>query len=77
VKHIIHVHQQKIRQGLNAIIDRTYKGSTHHSRVNIICPCGCEHIAAVVVQSEQPDRCGARVWIEAEQTEHTNGVTEK
>jgi hypothetical protein len=70
MKHIIHVHQQKIKKGLDAIIDRTYKGSTHHRRVEIICPCGCGHVAATVVQSETPDSCGARVWIEAQDTKH-------
>lgn len=66
MKHIIHVHQQKIKKGLDAIIDRTYKGSTHHRRLNIVCKCG--QIAATVVQSDTPDTCGARVWIETEQT---------
>jgi len=73
MKHIIHVHQQKIRKGLAAIIDRTYKGSTHHQSLNIICP-HCLNVAATVVQSEAPDRCGARVWIEAEETEPKEGV---
>ena len=68
MKHIIHVHQQKIRQGLAAIIDRTYKGSTHSNRLEIVCPCGCDYTAAVIVQVEEPDSCGARVWIEAKQT---------
>ena len=63
MKHVIHVHQQKIRKAEPAIIDRTYKGSTHHTGLEIICPCG--ETAARVVQSETPDRCGARVWIEA------------
>jgi hypothetical protein len=53
-----------MRKGLSAIIDRTYKGSTHHTRLPILCP-NCSTEAAVVVQSEIPDRCGARVWIEA------------
>ena len=70
MKHILHVHQQKIRKNLNAIIDRTYKGSTHHRRLEIICPCGCEYVAAVMVQSDTPDSCGARVWIEAHETRH-------
>lgn len=65
MKHVIHVHQQNIRKDLDAIIDRTYKGSTHHRRLNIVCPCGCNKVAATVVQSEKPDSCGARVWIEA------------
>lgn len=67
MKHVIHVHQQKIRKGLNAIIDRTYKGSVHRRRVSIVCP-NCGEVAAKVVQSEVPDSCGARVWIEAEET---------
>jgi len=65
MKHIIHVHQQKIKKGLDAIIDRTYKGSTHSRGLTISCPhCGQE--AAKIVQSDTPDKCGARVWIEAE-----------
>lgn len=65
MKHIIHVHQQKIKKGLDAIIDRTYKGSKHSRGLTILCPsCGCD--AAKIVQSQEPDRCGARVWIEAE-----------
>lgn len=59
MKHVIHVHQQKMRKGEAAIIDRTYKGSTHHRRVTIAGP-------SVIVHSESPDRCGARVWIETE-----------
>ena len=59
MKHVIHVHQQKMRKGEAAIIDRTYKGTTHHRRVTIAGP-------SVIVHSESPDRCGARVWIETE-----------
>tara|TARA_Y100000310_G_scaffold178918_1_gene178891 strand:+ start:105 stop:302 length:198 start_codon:yes stop_codon:yes gene_type:complete len=59
MKHVIHVHQQKIKKGEAAIIDRTYKGSTHHRRLFINGPC-------VIVHSPTPDRCGARVWIETE-----------
>jgi hypothetical protein len=69
LKHIIHVHQQKIKKGLAAIIDRTYKGSTHHTSLDIVCP-HCSNIAATVVQSDTPDKCGARVWIEAESTKN-------
>jgi hypothetical protein len=69
MKHIIHIHQQKIRKGLAAIIDRTYKGSTHHRTLEIICP-SCQSVAATVIQSDTPDSCGARVWIEATDT-HT------
>ena len=68
MKHIVHVHQQKIRKNEDAIIDRTYKGSTHHRRLEIICPCGCGEVAATVVQADEPDSCGARVWIEATET---------
>ena len=65
MKHVIHVHQQKIKKGLDAIIDRTYKGSKHSRGVIIACPhCGKE--AAKIVQSDTPDQCGAKVWIEAE-----------
>lgn len=64
MKQIIHVHQQKIRKGQPAIISRTYRGSTHHRRLEIRCP-GCGEVAAVAIQSDTPDRCGARVWIEA------------
>lgn len=67
MKHIIHVHQQKIRKNEPAIIDRTYKGSTHHSQLAIVCECGKK--AATVIHSPQPDSCGARVWIEATNTE--------
>ncbi len=59
MKHVIHVHQQKLKKGEAAIIDRTYKGSTHHRRVYVDGPC-------YIVQPEEPDRCGARVWIETE-----------
>lgn len=59
MKSIIHVHQQLIRKGEPAIIVRTYKGSTHHSKVEILGP-------STMVHSSEPDRCGARVWIETE-----------
>lgn len=68
MKHVVHVHQQRMRRDEPAIIDRTYRGSTHHQRLEILCPCGCGQVAATVVQSRQPDRCGARVWIEAAAT---------
>ena len=58
-KHVLHVHQQKIKKNEPAIIDRTYKASTHHRRVFIDGPC-------ILVQSDTPDRCGARVWIETQ-----------
>lgn len=57
MKKIIHVHQQKIKKGEPAIIVRTYKGSTHYSKITIKGDC-------VMVHSPEPDRCGARVWIE-------------
>lgn len=66
MKHIIHVHQQNIRQNKPAIIDRTYKGSTHSTSLDIVCKCG--EVAATVVQQEKPDSCGARVWIKADAT---------
>jgi hypothetical protein len=75
MKHTIHVHQQNIKKGDNAIIDRTYKGSTHHRSLDIICPCGCEQIAATIVQSDEPDSCGARVWITAQKTRTTPFVS--
>jgi hypothetical protein len=57
VKKTIHVHQQNIRKGLDSIIVRTYKGSTHHRVVDIDGP-------SRIVHSDTPDSCGARVWIE-------------
>lgn len=59
MKKIIHVHQQLIKKGEPAIIVRTYKGSEHFSRVEILGP-------SVMVHSTVPDSCGARVWIETE-----------
>ncbi len=67
MKHVIHVHQQKIRKGEPAVIDRTYKGSTRSRGLAIKCFCG--QTAATVIQSDTPDSCGARVWIEANLTE--------
>lgn len=70
MKAIIHVHQQRIKKGLDALICRTYKGSTHHRRIDLSCPdCGT-HVATLE-QHEQPDRCGARVWIDVD----TNSVS--
>lgn len=54
MKKIIHVHQQKIKKGEPALIVRTYKGSKHFISVEIM---GDAHL----VQSDEPDRCGARV----------------
>lgn len=59
MKKTIHVHQQLIRKDEPAIIVRTYKGSEHFSRVEILGP-------SVMVHSLTPDSCGARVWIETE-----------
>ena len=59
MKKIIHVHQQKIKKGEPAIIVRTYKGSKHYTSVEILGP-------SRMVHSPNPDRCGARVWIETE-----------
>lgn len=59
MKKVIHVHQQLIRKGEPAIIVRTYKGSEHFSKVEILGP-------SIMVHSPEPDRCGARVWIETE-----------
>ena len=57
MRHVVHVHQQKLRKGEPAIIDRTYQGSTHHRELELPG-------SARIVQSDTPDRCGARVWIE-------------
>lgn len=67
MKHIIHIHQLNLKKNDDAIIDRTYKGSTHHRNLIIHCP-SCHSVAAEVVQSETPDHCGARAWIEATET---------
>lgn len=67
MKHTIHVHQQNIRANKPAIIDRTYRGSVHSRELNIVCPA-CHHVAATVVQTEEPDKCGARVVIKATET---------
>lgn len=67
MKHVIHVHQHKLRAGAAALIDRTWRGSTHHRTIHILCP-DCGTPAATVVQSDVPDRCGARAWIEATAT---------
>lgn len=74
MKHVIHVHQQKIKKGLDAIIDRTYKGSRHSRGVSVMCP-SCGSLAAKVIQSDIPDKCGARVWIEAEKVGEDHATT--
>ena len=57
MKHQVHIHQQRLRKGLPAIIHRTYKGSEYHQAFTIPKD-------AVVVQPEKPLACGARAWIE-------------
>lgn len=57
MKKIIHVHQQLLKKGEPAIIVRTYKSSKHYTKVEIDGP-------STIVHSAEPDRCGARVWIE-------------
>lgn len=59
MKHVLHVHQQLMRKGEPALIDRTYRGSKHYTRIEISGPC-------VLIQSDTPDACGARVWLETE-----------
>ena len=66
MKHVIHVHQQRMRSKKPAIIDRTYKRSTHHTKLDIVCKRG--EVAATVIQHEEQDACGAHIWIEAEYT---------
>ena len=56
-KKVIHVHQQKLRKGENCIIVRDYQGSKHYKEIEIEGP-------VKVIYSDEPDRCGARVWIE-------------
>lgn len=69
--HIIHVHQDRIREGMDAIIDRSPEGKTFHRNLHIVCPCGCDRVAATMKQSIVPESPGgARVWVEAEQTRH-------
>lgn len=55
---IIHVHQQRIKQGLPSVIVRRRGKSRHFSRVEI-------HGPSTMIHSPIPDRCGARVWIES------------
>ena len=57
MKHRVHIHQHRLRQGLAAVIHRTYKGSEYHRVFEI--PKG-----AKVIQSDTPLSCGARAWIE-------------
>ncbi len=60
MKHVIHVHQQKMKAGQAAIIDRTYRGSRHSRRLRLSCFC-CGQTVGEFVQTDEPDRCGARV----------------
>ncbi len=57
MKHQVHIHQQRLRQGKPAIIHRTYKGTSYHREYEV--PAG-----AKVIQPEKPLSCGARAWIE-------------
>lgn len=57
MKTVIHIHQQRIKKGLPAIIVRTYKGVTYTRKVEF-------GDGAVLHQPEKPLDCGARVWIE-------------
>ncbi len=59
MKKTIHVHQQLIKKGEPAIIVRSYRGSEHYSRVEIQGP-------STMIHSPEPDRCGARVWLETD-----------
>ena len=53
MKHQVHIHQQRLRQGLDAVIHRS-----EYLRTFTI-PKG-----ATVIQSDKPLSCGARAWIE-------------
>ncbi len=64
---VLHVHQQLIKKGEPALICRTYRGSTHHTRIDILGP-------STLVHSPSPDRCGARVWIETDAPVEADGV---
>lgn len=59
IKKVIHVHQGRMRKGLPALLVRTYRGSQYFRRVEVLGP-------TTLVHAEEPDRCGARVWIETE-----------
>lgn len=56
-----------MRQGKPAIIDRTYKRSTHHTHLIIVCP-HCDREAAEVIQTTEQDACGAHITIHATKT---------
>jgi hypothetical protein len=57
MKVIIHVHQQRIRQGKAAISVKTYRGTRYTRRYRI-------GLDAVIHQPVKPLACGAKVWIE-------------
>lgn len=57
IKKTIHIHQALMRKGLPAIIVRTYRGSKHYKKVEILGP-------STIIHADEPDRCGARCWIE-------------
>lgn len=63
MKHTIHIHQQKLRKNQPAIIDRTWRNTTHHTQLTIHCP-NCGTPTATIKQTDTPDKCGARAWIE-------------
>jgi len=48
-----------MRKGEPAIINRTYKGSTHHREIRGNGPWR-------IIQSDEPDSCGARIVIETD-----------
>jgi hypothetical protein len=63
--YVIHVHQQRIRQGLPAVIIRSSRGGKtlgYHTEVKLSGDVR-------VVQPDSKLSCGARVWIEAEHAE--------
>ena len=57
MKHQVHIHQQRLRKGLPAVMHRSFKGAEYHREFEI--PQG-----AKVVQSDKPLSCGARAVIE-------------
>lgn len=57
MKTVIHIHQQRLKKGLSAIIVRTYKGVIYSRKVMF-------GDGAVLHQPEKPLDCGARCWIE-------------
>lgn len=57
MRKLIHVHQQRIKQGLAPIIVRTYRGVTYAKSVEILGP-------STIKWADKPLDCGARVWIE-------------